>query len=64
VKAADTSVAVAAFASWHEFHDRARKAPDSGVRLIDHCSLETYSVLPGCRHLIDPRAAWFAIFSA
>jgi predicted nucleic acid-binding protein len=45
VRAADTSVAVAAFAAWHEFHDRARKALDSNVRLIDHCSLETYSVL-------------------
>ena len=45
MKAADTSVAVAAFASWHEFHERARKALDGGVRLIDHCSLETYSVL-------------------
>jgi predicted nucleic acid-binding protein len=45
VRAADTSVAVAAFASWHEFHERARKALDGGVRLIDHCALETYSVL-------------------
>jgi len=45
VRAADTSVVVAAFASWHEFHARARKALDGGVRLIDHCALETYSVL-------------------
>jgi len=45
VRAVDTSVVVAAFASWHEFHDRARKALDGGVRLIDHCALETYSVL-------------------
>ena len=45
MRAADTSVAVAAFASWHEFHERARKALDGGVRLIDHCALETYSVL-------------------
>jgi predicted nucleic acid-binding protein len=36
---------VAAFASWHEFHERARKALDGDVRLIDHCALETYSVL-------------------
>lgn len=45
MRAVDTSVAVAAFASWHEFHERARKALDGSVRLIDHCSLETYSVL-------------------
>lgn len=45
MKAVDTSVVVAAFASWHEHHDRARKALDGGVRLIDHCALEAYSVL-------------------
>jgi predicted nucleic acid-binding protein len=43
--AADTSVVVAAFASWHERHDAARRALDSGPRLIEHCALETYSVL-------------------
>jgi len=45
VRAVDTSVVVAAFASWHEYHERARKALDGGARLIDHCALETYSVL-------------------
>ena len=45
MKAADTSVVVAAFASWHEHHDRAREALDRGLRMIDHCALETYSVL-------------------
>ena len=45
MKAADTSVVVAAFASWHEHHARARKALDDGLALIDHCALETYSVL-------------------
>ncbi len=45
MKAADTSVVVAAFASWHEHHDRARQALDRGFRMIDHCALETYSVL-------------------
>lgn len=45
MKAADTSVVVAAFASWHEHHERARRALDHGLRLIDHCALETYSVL-------------------
>jgi predicted nucleic acid-binding protein len=45
VKAADTSVVVAAFASWHEQHEEARRAIDAGVGLIDHCALEAYSVL-------------------
>jgi predicted nucleic acid-binding protein len=38
-------VVVAAFASWHEHHDAARRAVDSPLRLIEHCALETYSVL-------------------
>lgn len=45
MKAADTSLVVAAFASWHENHEAARHALDSGLRLIEHCALETYSVL-------------------
>jgi predicted nucleic acid-binding protein len=45
VKTADTSVVVAAFASWHEKHEAARESLGSGVRLIEHCALETYSVL-------------------
>ena len=45
MRAADTSLVVAAFASWHERHEFARKALDGGLRLIEHCSLETYSVL-------------------
>jgi predicted nucleic acid-binding protein len=45
VRAVDTSVVVAAFASWHEHHERARKAIDDGAHLVDHCALETYSVL-------------------
>lgn len=45
MKAADTSFVVAAFASWHVHHEAARRALDSGVRLIEHCALETYSVL-------------------
>jgi len=43
--AADTSVIVAAFASWHEHHEVARRALDRGLQLIEHCALETYSVL-------------------
>lgn len=45
MKAADTSLVVAAFASWHESHDPARRALAEGLRLIEHCALETYSVL-------------------
>jgi predicted nucleic acid-binding protein len=45
VTAADTSVAVAAFASWHEAHVRARAALRDGAVLVAHCALETYSVL-------------------
>ena len=45
MKAADTSLVVAAFASWHENHEAARRALDDGLRLIEHCALETYSVL-------------------
>ena len=43
--AVDTSVVVAAFASWHEHHDVARAAIDRGPHLIEHCALECYSVL-------------------
>lgn len=45
MKAADTSLVVAAFASWHEKHEAARRAVDGELRLIEHCALETYSVL-------------------
>jgi hypothetical protein len=42
---ADTSLVVAAFASWHEKHEAARRALDEGLNLIEHCALETFSVL-------------------
>ena len=45
MRAADTSLVVAAFASWHRAHDGARRALDGGIGLIEHCALETYSVL-------------------
>jgi predicted nucleic acid-binding protein len=45
VRAADTSIVVAAFASWHDKHETARGALDGGLRLVEHCALETYSVL-------------------
>lgn len=45
MRAADSSVVIAGFASWHGGHEAARRALDGGPRLIDHCALETYSVL-------------------
>ena len=45
MKAADTSLVVAAFASWHESHEAARRVLDDGLDLVEHCALETYSVL-------------------
>ncbi len=45
MKAADTSLVIAAFASWHDSHEAARHALDEGLRLVEHCVLETYSVL-------------------
>jgi predicted nucleic acid-binding protein len=42
---ADSSVLVAAFASWHELHDAARAELDPSMPLIAWCALETYSVL-------------------
>ena len=43
--AVDTSVVVAAFATWHEFHQVASRALRPGTRLIAQCAVETYSVL-------------------
>lgn len=45
MKTADTSAVIAAFASWHENHEAARRVLDSELRLIEHCALESYSVL-------------------
>ena len=45
MKAVDSSVIVAAFATWHEHHELARAAVERGVRVIDHCAVESYSVL-------------------
>lgn len=43
--AIDTSVAVAAFASWHNQHEAARQVLERQPRLPAHVALETYSVL-------------------
>ena len=45
MKAVDSSVVVAAFATWHEHHAIARKAMASQPRLIAHAAIESYSVL-------------------
>ncbi len=41
----DSSVVVAAFASWHELHEPARSALDRGARLPAQAAIESYSVL-------------------
>jgi predicted nucleic acid-binding protein len=41
----DTSIVVAAFASWHEHHSAADRVVDSEARLVAHCALEAFSVL-------------------
>jgi predicted nucleic acid-binding protein len=45
VKAVDSSVVIAAFATWHEHHAIARAAMASRPRLIAHAAVESYSVL-------------------
>ncbi len=43
--AVDTSVVVAAFATWHEAHDRAARIVAQRPRLPAPCALESYAVL-------------------
>lgn len=43
--AVDSSVIIAAFASWHEAHAAALDALDLQPVLVAHCALEAYSVL-------------------
>lgn len=45
MKAVDTSVVVAAFATWHEAHEAARRVLDDAPRIPAHVALEAYSVL-------------------
>jgi predicted nucleic acid-binding protein len=45
VKAVDSSVVVAGFATWHEHHAIARKALVGRPRLVAHAAVESYSVL-------------------
>ena len=59
MKAADTSVVVAALASWHEGHAPASAAVAGGVRLPAHALLEAFSVLTRLPppHRFEARAA-------
>lgn len=45
LKAADSSVAVAAFARWHEQHAEARLALRDRPAIVSHAAFETYSTL-------------------
>ena len=45
VTVVDTSVVIAAFASWHEQHDVADDTVSTGVQLVAHCAIEALSVL-------------------
>ncbi len=45
MKAVDSSVVIAAFATWHEHHAIARKAMAGRPRLVAHAAVESYSVL-------------------
>ena len=41
----DTSIVVAAFASWHQQHSAADNEVDGKARLVAHCAIEAISVL-------------------
>lgn len=43
--AVDSSVIIAAFASWHESHEAARQALDRRPQAVGHAAAESYSVL-------------------
>jgi predicted nucleic acid-binding protein len=45
MKAVDSSVVIAAFATWHEYHATARDVMVGRPRLIAHAAVEAYSVL-------------------
>lgn len=60
----DTSVLVAAFCTWHEFHEDANTLVSPGVPLIAHCAAECFSVLtrlpPPQRIAAPVAAAWLS----
>jgi hypothetical protein len=41
MRAVDSSVVIAAFATWHEHHGLARKAMSGRPRLVAHAAVET-----------------------
>ncbi len=43
--AVDSSVAIAAFASWHALHEQASQIVNTGASLPAHAAFETFSVL-------------------
>jgi predicted nucleic acid-binding protein len=45
MKAVDSSMVIAAFATWHEHHAIARTAMAGRPRLVAHAAVESYSVL-------------------
>lgn len=58
----DTSVLVAAFASWHEHHGIAAAALARTDAVVVHCLLETYSVLtrlPAPHRMSSPTVAGY-----
>jgi predicted nucleic acid-binding protein len=45
VNVVDSSVAIAAVATWHEAHEPASRVLSAGAALAAHAAIETYSVL-------------------
>lgn len=60
MKHVDSSILVAGFASWHEFHKVAQATLDDETRVSAHALLETYSVLTRLPppHRVDPSVAF------
>jgi predicted nucleic acid-binding protein len=50
VTAADASVAIAAFSSWHPQHQQARSALGGDATIVGHAAYETYAVLTRLPH--------------
>lgn len=60
MKAVDTSVVVAAFATWHEGHEAAVQALAQSPRIPAHVLIETFSVLTRLPppHRAPPAVVW------
>lgn len=43
--AVDSSIAIAAFGPWHQFHTEARDVLGGAPHIVAHAAIETYSVL-------------------